>query len=95
MKKILLVLFPILFLAGCASSTEAQLDPSNEKSKAELTLENLGYTDIQMTGVAWWGCDEKSDSWFTSKKFTAQNNGKHIEGSVCCGLFLKGCTVRF
>ncbi len=56
------------------------------------TLDDAGYTDIHAGGWAWLECS--GDDMF-STEFRARNvNGKQVDGVVCCGLFLKGCTIR-
>lgn len=56
------------------------------------TLQAHGFTDIQTTGYAL-GCSD-SDTFATG--FEATNaQGARVSGTVCCGVFLKGCTVRF
>lgn len=57
------------------------------------TLESAGYTDVKTTGYNFLECGE-NDTFHTG--FTATNpNGKRVSGTVCCGLFIKGCTIRF
>jgi len=56
-------------------------------------LKNQGFTDIRPGGYAWFACSG-DDTWQT--KFTATNpRGERVSGTVCCGLFLKDCTVRW
>lgn len=97
MKKLLtiLILSAVVF-GGCASaSSPTNRQPTAEKTRAEHVLEENGYENINITGAAILGCSE-DDSIFTSKHFTAKNSaGNNVEGTVCCGLLLKGCTVRF
>lgn len=77
MKRLILV----ALLAGCTAP-----------DRARETLDNSGYTNIEIGGWAAFGCGE-SDTY--KNHFTATNpNGKRVEGVVCCGLY-KGCTVRF
>lgn len=57
------------------------------------TLRKAGYKNIQITGYKPFQCGE-DDRYSTG--FTAINsNGETVEGTVCCGLWTKGCTVRF
>lgn len=59
---------------------------------AYRALDSSGFTDIRLTGYAWYGCSN-SDTFNTG--FVAKNtNGKTVSGVVCCGA-LKSCTVRF
>lgn len=56
------------------------------------TLEDAGYEDVKIGGYAPFACG-KGDTSQTS--FTAKNiRGKVVSGVVCCGLFMKGCTIR-
>lgn len=57
------------------------------------TLKASGFTDIAVTGYSWFECGE-GDAYHTG--FVAKNTkGDRVEGTVCCGLWFKGCTVRF
>jgi hypothetical protein len=57
------------------------------------TLRAHGFTDIQTTGFVPFECG-KDDDFATG--FRAKNpKGDTVEGTVCCGLWGKGCTVRF
>ena len=67
-------------LSGCSSHSEAN-----------RALDAAGYTDIDITGYRFFGCDEK-DAWHTGFEATGQN-GRRISGVVCSGLF-KGATIR-
>lgn len=66
-----------------------------EPSRQERILIQQGYTNIRMTGTPFFGCS-KDDSFFASSNFTATApTGDDVEGTVCCGLMFKGCTVRW
>lgn len=79
MKKLILIL-ALLATVGCT-----------QPDSATRALEASGYTEIQITGYNFFGCDEK-DTFHTG--FTAKgSNGKPIEGVVCGGWF-KGATIR-
>ena len=72
----------ILIASGCT-------DPE----AAKKTLDDAGYTDIKTQGSAALKCGQGPLSF--SNEFTAKNvNGKPVSGAVCCGLILKGCTIR-
>ena len=76
-----IVVCTALLLAACSDG------PS-----ATRALENIGMTEIEITGYRFFGCDEK-DTWHTG--FRAKNpQGKTVTGVVCDG-WLKGATVRF
>ena len=56
------------------------------------TLRMHGFTDIRTTGYSFFVCGEH-DTFATG--FTAKNPaGQVVQGTVCCGLVAKGCTVR-
>lgn len=83
MRYIALIAFATL-LAGCS-----------DDDGARRTLVAMGYSDVQVTGFAWWGCG-KDDSVHTG--FTARSpTGVKVSGVVCSGWgwFSKGYTVRF
>jgi len=74
----------IIMLIVCSACTSPQM--------TFTTLQKAGFTEIESTGYALFACSE--DDTFKTK-FTAVNqNGEHIDGAVCCGLF-KNCTIRF
>lgn len=57
------------------------------------TLRKSGYTDIEPGDYAWFECGD-DDRFHT--QFTATNPvGQTVTGTVCCGLFSKGCTIRY
>ncbi len=81
MKSLGYLVVCALALTGCTRA-----------DKAQSTLEDQGYTDIHMTGYAFFACS--SDDTFHDG-FTAKSpSGKTVEGVVCGGL-LKGSTIRF
>lgn len=81
--KIVTIAALALMLAACAPMSD---------DTARRALISSGLTDIQLGGIAVFGCDEKD---FFRKKFTATNaSGQRVSGVVCGG-FLKGATVRF
>jgi hypothetical protein len=60
---------------------------------ARRSLESQGFTDVQIGGYDAWSCGNDDT---TATKFTAKNQaGKRVSGTVCCGLWAKGCTVRW
>tara|TARA_B100000508_G_C11435908_1_gene266012 strand:+ start:956 stop:1234 length:279 start_codon:yes stop_codon:yes gene_type:complete len=66
-------------------------------AKVYTALENLGFTEIQVTDKAWFlvgmrGCSERDAAMFTA---TAVNPvGKRVTTTVCVGWPFKGATVR-
>jgi hypothetical protein len=55
---------------------------------AVRVLEDDGYEDVRIGDHAWFACGDTFAS-----EWTAERNGRRVEGSVCCGVF-KDCTVR-
>lgn len=75
-------IFAGLYAGGC----------TNEEASRKA-LVSSGFSAIEFTGYSWGVCSD-SDTYATG--FTAKNPAKMmVEGTVCCGAFLKGCTVRF
>lgn len=78
-KKFLLTLVAVA-LVGCTDS-----------DVAHKSLAGAGYTDIEITGYAFFGCSD-DDAFRTG--FNAKGlNGQPVEGVVCSGWF-KGATIR-
>lgn len=76
----MLLVISLLLLSACT-----------QPDKSTRALEGAGYTEVQITGYNFFGCDEK-DSFHTG--FNAKgSNGKRVEGVVCGGWF-KGATIR-
>ena len=78
----------ILWLAFIAALMTGCTDPK----KANEALDNLGFTEIEITGFEWWGCGQ--DDMFSTGFKAINPKGKHVQGTVCSGQ-LKGTTVRF
>jgi hypothetical protein len=82
--RALVALLLIALLALSASCTD--------EVGARRALQRSGYTEIRLEG--WAGCS--CNGYETGTSFRAKNPaGQEVEGVVCCGYFLKGCTVRF
>ena len=89
MKQIAAVIGVIVLLVVCVF-VDAKL--FTDAPGATRVLQSQGYTDIKITGHAWFQCDEK-DKFETA--FTAKSPaGVQVSGAVCPGWF-KGNTVRF
>lgn len=79
----------LVMLGGCGELVEP--------SKAVSTMESAGYTDVRVIaqhGVAaeWAGCSKGDAVGFdVSAKNPA---GVRTTALVCCGLVMKGCTIR-
>lgn len=73
----------LLVVIGCQVSEDT----------AKQTLQGAGYTEIHLTGWAPLACSEEDT---LSQGFTAKGpSGLPVEGTVCCGLVFKNCTIRF
>lgn len=79
MKKIMIGF--VLLMSSCTNS-----------DATKQTLMDAGYADIEVTGWSVFQCGE-DDTFSTG--FRARNpKGRLVEGTVCCGLIAKGCTIR-
>src|SRR5574338_1701337 len=82
----------LLMGRGCTAAVEASYDAD----AAAQTVEDMGFTEPQVTETNRWfvgfqGCDEKDSLGY---EITAVNpQGKEVELLVCKGLF-KGATIR-
>jgi len=54
-------------------------------------LEEQGYSDVQLGGNSWFGCDSKDG--FTRVWTATATNGARVKG-VACGGWFKGVTIR-
>ena len=80
MRRFLWVAVAAAVLVGCTDAEEAK-----------RAVENIGGTDVKITGFRFFGCDREGfRTGFTATSAT----GKRISGVVCSGWF-KGATVRF
>ena len=60
---------------------------------ARRVLKSQDYSDIRIQGSPIVGCG-RGDYYKT--EFAARSRaGKAVQGIVCCGLFFKGCTIRY
>ena len=60
--------------------------------QAKRILSGAGYSEIRLLGHAWFACG-RGDTLSTA--FSAKGpTGSPVEGAVCCGLFVKDCTIR-
>lgn len=82
--KIKSIFLSVIFTFLCACTN------SHDAVKA---LTAIGFTNIEMTGFAWFACS--GEDWY-STGFSATNpQGLTVEGAVCSGLYLKNSTIRF
>lgn len=78
----------VMFLGadGCNGCT----DPESSRD----ALQKAGYTDIQIKeGYQFLECGE--DDTFATGFIATNPRGQRVEGTVCCGLLSKGCTIRY
>lgn len=54
-------------------------------------LRALGFTHVELTGRAWFGCDGEE---YNTRFSAISVSGQPVVGIVCCGVW-KECTVRF
>lgn len=79
------------FLKLCVVFTLVNLSSCTDEAAARRTLDDEGYTDVQITGFRWFGCGDDTSTGFTAKN----TKGKPVDGVVCCGYLMKACTVRW
>jgi hypothetical protein len=90
-----MVITAILGLVTVATTAGCGYAVADEKALGAVAAE--GYTSATITEKhellpGWNGCDEKDTAGFD---VTATNvNGQRVNLIVCCGLVLKGCTIR-
>jgi hypothetical protein len=83
MRRLLLLAMACAALAGCYSTNDAT-----------SALQAQGFTDIRVTGHAWFASCGKDDTFATS--FTARNpQGRVVSGAVCSGLIFRNATIRW
>ncbi len=81
----------VLQIIILASFIQACMVTDNE---AITTLEKAGFSNAKVIGTNWWACGEGDKE--VGADFEANNSaGQLVNGTVCCGVFFKGCTVRF
>lgn len=77
-----------LFIVTCVLAVACTDEGSTVK-----TLQMHGFSKIETTGWSSFTCGQDDVS---ATGFKATNpQGQVVEGTVCCGLWAKGCTVRF
>lgn len=82
-----------IFLLLVAMLNSSALSSCTNNSATISALSKAGYTDIETTGWSPFVCGD-DDTYETG--FRAKNpSGDVVEGTVCCGVIAKGCTIRF
>jgi len=63
---------------------------------AQRVLEDEGFVNIQLTGYEFASCSDSdgTNTGFTATRIMPDGTRRNVSGVVCCGLFLKACTVR-
>jgi hypothetical protein len=79
MRKIFIAMVS-LALCGCLSEGDSR-----------RVLEGAGYTQIELGGMAVFGCSKEDK---LSREFKAVGQGGKPVDGVLCGGFLKGITIR-
>lgn len=80
MKRLMLAL--VCALAACT-----------DEGRSSRVLREAGFEQVEFTGYEFFDCSD-DDDFHTG--FVARNaQGQRVEGTVCCGLFGKNCTIRF
>lgn len=88
------VVIAILFLCGIVGVIATLGYPYHNEEDTRRTLESAGYSDVEIRNEGGWFACGKGD--FYKTPFTANNpNGKSVQGTVCCGMLTKDCTIRF
>lgn len=80
--------FTVIIVISLALMTA--IKPSDES--AIQTAQDAGYQNIQLTDNAYFACG--SGDIHVGRNFTATMNNTQVRGTVCCGWFFKGCTIR-
>ena len=83
----------VIVIAIVAFAIEGNAVPAGEK-RAIGAIEAQGFRDVRLGGAEVLGCAPSE----SSRHFSATNPaGKHVEGTVCCGItgVAKGCTLRW
>lgn len=77
----------LLLLVAC--------QPGPLSEEVTRTLRAHGFDELAPAPYRTFVCSD-SDSEWASQGFTARNvRGEKVTGMVCCGLYRKGCTIRF
>lgn len=84
-------IFTAVVVVGVAGAV-LSMSACTDKKTARKTLDNAGYSDVEVGGYGFFACG-RDDSFST--KFKARNPvGKEVSGVVCNGWFKSG-TIRF
>ncbi len=80
MKKMILI--AAILATGCQVS----------QSDADKTFRAYGFTNVQLTGYSFFGCEE--DNTFRSNFTATGPTGQPVSGAICCG-WVFGCHLKF
>lgn len=79
-------LFALLISMACLGCTTGALE-------AREAVESASMTQVTTGSLKLFACSQ-DDKW--GREFRALNaQGRPVTGVVCCGVWFKGCTVRF
>lgn len=88
----------VTFLTGCETQPDTRGDAGAymaPKPGWMRSVEAMGFSDVKEAPYDAFVCAE-SDSLFASHGWSGVNaQGQRVKGMACCGMILKGCTVRF
>lgn len=78
----------VLFIAGLCFTLACTDEAGTHKA-----LQMHGFSKIETTGYSPFSCG--NDDAFSTGFRALNPTGQVVEGTVCCGMWGKGCTVRF
>jgi len=88
MKEIVWIAF---FIVGAITFCVGNC--SEPEPKLQRAIESQGMTNVIVGAWDPWEC---SGGDTISRTFSATNSaGQRVRGTICCGYFFKGCTVRW
>lgn len=79
---ILAIFVAIAALGGCT-----------DERAARKALADAGYSEVRVTGYAWFGCGE--GDWYSTGFQAKGPTGRNVSGVVCSSWVTKGATIRF
>jgi hypothetical protein len=92
MERIILTIVTLGTLAAFAFGGGCDSCRTDEITTLE-TLNKAGFNNAKTGDYGWFTCGE--GDWYATE-FTARNSDdEKVEGVVCCGIFTKGCTIRY
>lgn len=72
---------------------QAEMNCGSPPPMAKAAVEAQGFSDVRVGEWEAFSCGQGDT---LSRRFTAKNPaGNRVSGIVCCGMFFKGCTIRW